>query len=373
MKKMFLLSAFLLMLCAGCTSDNSCTIHGTATFPDPAKDYYAVLVCGKTDVDTCHVENGKFTLKTVRDSRIQQRIRFIDAEGNEVGDGGLFDMMEIVADTRKMTVDFDNLTASGSPLTTAMNEMVLQVYQILEGPGPELDEMVSASEAGDKEKMMEISMRTGQKMDSVLRTNYLAHLDDAVGLQAMTLMAFDLDYEEMVNLLDQGADFIKEDESIAMTLKYKLAPGKQDGKVVFAKVGPDGRLLSQDEQDASACLDYLNGTGRDGYVLLDFWASWCGPCREAIPGVVLLNDTFAPKGLKVIGITVKDKPENSLAAMAELGIDYDQIFDLDGIICSKFPIAGIPHFFLLDPEGDIVCEGHSLREFEHYLQQEYNE
>ncbi len=373
MKKMFLVSAFLPMLCVGCTSDNTCTIQGTVTVPDTAKDYYAVMVCCNNDVDTCLVKNGAFTLKTVQNPHLQQRIRFIDAEGNEVGDGGLFDMMEIVADTRKMTVDFDNLTASGSPLTTAMNEMVLQVYQILEGPGPELDEMISASEAGDKEKMMEISMRTGQKMDSVLRTNYLAHLDDAVGLQAMTLMAFDLDYEEMVNLLDQGADFIREDDNIAMTLNYKLAPSKEDGKVVFVKVEPDGCVISQEEQDASACLEYLNGTGRDGYVLLDFWASWCGPCREAIPEVIQLNSTFSPKGLKVIGITVKDKPENSLAAMAELGIDYNQIFDLDGIICSKFPIAGIPHFFLLNPEGDIVCDGHSLRVFDHYLQQGYNE
>ena len=368
MKKLFLFSASLLMLCVSCTSDNTCTIQGAVTVPDTAKDFYAVMVCCNNDVDTCLVKNGTFTLKTVQNPRLQQRIRFIDAEGNEVGDGGLFDMMEIVADTRKMTVNFDNHTASGSPLTTAMNEMVLQVYQILEGPGSELDEMISASEAGDKEKMMEISIRTEQKMDSVLRTNYLAHLDDAVGLQAMTLMAFDLDYEEMVNLLDQGADFIKEDENIVMTLNYKLAPDKEDGKVVSVKVGPDGRVLSQVEQAASACSEYLNGAGRDGYVLLDFWASWCGPCREAIPEVIRLNNKFAPKGLKIIGITVKDKPEHSLAAMAELGIDYDQIFDLEGILCSYYPIAGIPHFFLLDSKGNIILQGHhNLEEFERYL------
>ena len=296
------------------------------------------------------VKDGAFTLKTVQNPRVQQRISFIDAEGEEVGNGDIFDMMEIVADTRKMTVDFNTQQSSGSPLTAEMNDMIHEVYQLLEGSEPEMDNPMAA-------------------MDSVLRANYLTHLDDAVGLQAMTLMAFNLDYEELVNLLDQGADFIKEDENIAMTLKYKLAPSKEDGKVVFAKVGLDGRMLSQDEQNASACLDYLNGTGRNGYVLIDFWASWCGPCREKIPEVVRLHDKYASKGLKVIGITVKDKPENSLAAMSEMSIDYDQIFDLDGILCAKFPIAGIPHFFLLDPKGAIVCEGHSLREFEQYLQQ----
>lgn len=350
MKRNFLLLAFLLMLCAGCASDNTCTIQGTVTVPDPAEDYYAVMICGKNGVDTCLVENGAFTLKTVQDPRTQQRIKFIDAEGKNVGNGDVFDMMEIVADTPKMTVDFDNHAASGSPLTTAMNGMIQKIYQILEGPGPELDDPMAA-------------------MDSVLRANYFAHLDDAVGLQAMRLLSNFLNYEEMMQLLDQGADFIKGDEKISMALTYLLAPSKDDGKVVFVKVGTDGRVLSQEEQEASACLEYLGGAGRDGYVLLDFWASWCGPCREKIPEVIRLYDSFAPKGLKVLGVTVQDKPDNSLAAMAKLGVNYDQIFDLDGILCSKFPFAGIPHFFLLNPQGEIVHEGHNLDKFEQYLQQ----
>ena len=350
MKRNFLLLAFLLMLCAGCASDNTCTIHGTVTVPDPAEDYYAVMICGKNGVDTCLVENGAFTLKTVQDPRTQQRIKFIDAEGKNVGNGDVFDMMEIVADTPKMTVDFDNHAASGSPLTTAMNGMIQKIYQILEGPGPELDDPMAA-------------------MDSVLRANYFAHLDDAVGLQAMRLLSNFLNYEEMMQLLDQGADFIKGDEKMSMALTYLLAPSKDDGKVVFVKVGTDGRVLSQEEQEASACLEYLGGAGRDGYVLLDFWASWCGPCREKIPEVIRLYDSFAPKGLKVLGVTVQDKPDNSLAAMAKLGVNYDQIFDLDGILCSQFPVTGIPHFFLLNPQGEIVHEGHNLDKFEQYLQQ----
>lgn len=332
-----------------CNSDKTCTIHGSVTVPDPAKDYYAVLVCGRSDVDTCLVKDGAFTLKTVQNPRAQQRIRFIDAEGEEVGNGDIFDMMEIVADTRKMTVDFNTQQSSGSPLTAAMNDMIHKVYQLLEGSEPEMDDPMAA-------------------MDSVLRANYFAHLDDAVGLQAMRLLSNFLNYEEIMQLLDQGADFIKGDEKMSMALTYLLAPSKDDGKVVFVKVGTDGRVLSQEEQEASACLEYLEGVGRDGYVLLDFWASWCSPCREKIPEVIRLNDSFAPKGLKVLGVTVQDKPENSLAAMAKLGVNYDQIFDLDGILCSKFPFAGIPHFFLLNPQGNIVLQGHhNLDEFEQYL------
>ena len=85
--------------------------------------------------------------------------------------------------------------------------------------------------------------------------------------------------------------------------------------------------------------------------------------------MIRLNRLFAAKGLKIVGVTVKDKPENSMSAMAEFGIDYDQVFDLEGIICSKYPVMGVPQFFLLDPQGDIVLKGnHNLDEFEAFLE-----
>ena len=129
----------------------------------------------------------------------------------------------------------------------------------------------------------------------------------------------------------------------------------------------DGSVQSRETKDALECLNAFIGQGH--YVLLDFWASWCGPCREEIPNVIKLNEKYAAKGLKVIGVTVKDKQEASLAAIQKLGINYDQIFDLEGIVCGKYPIEGIPHFFLLDPSGEIVLSGHhNLDEFDVYLQ-----
>ena len=120
--------------------------------------------------------------------------------------------------------------------------------------------------------------------------------------------------------------------------------------------------------EATGCLDDFVGKGQ--YVLVDFWASWCGPCREETPNVIRLARKYGDKGLKVVGVTMQDKPEKSLEAIQQLGICYDQIFDLECIICNRFSIQGIPHFFLLDPEGNTVLQGHhNLDQFDAYLQQ----
>lgn len=332
-----LLAFFVLpILCAGCHSENMCTIRGTVSVPDASQPYSVVLLQGGEGIDTCRIEKGAFTLKTRQNPQVQQSIKLIDAEGNDVGDGGIYDMMEIVADTRSMSVNFDTQESSGSPLTAAMNDLIHELDKLLMEGDPEGD--------------------TAGKMDTILRQAWREHSHDAVGLQTMRLLSFHLDYEGMVTLLDEGGDFIREAEDIAMTLKYKLAPLKDEGSVLYVSVSKDGGVVSEKEMDADECLSSLTGDG--GYLLLDFWASWCGPCREEIPNVIRLNRLFAAKGLKIVGVTVKDKPENSMSAMAEFGIDYDQVFDLEGVICAKFPVNGIPHFFLLDPQGNIILTGH---------------
>lgn len=117
----------------------------------------------------------------------------------------------------------------------------------------------------------------------------------------------------------------------------------------------------------SECHDKRIGQGQ--YVLLDFWASWCGPCLDEIPNVIRLNNLFAGKGLRILGVTVRDQPDHSKAAISEMKNNYDQIFDLEGIISARYSVEGVPHFFLLDPQGNVALQGHhNLDEFEQYLQ-----
>ena len=343
--KRILTIVFAALLCLACHSEKTCTIRGTVTVPDATQDYYAFLVQVDSRLDSCLIEDGKFTLHAAQNPERQLRVEIHDAQGKWLNDGSLFDyVMEVIPDTRDISVNIDTNESSASPLTEALHQLIRQ-----------LDEM-----------MMDPSSDFEEKMPSLLKEAYLAHLNDAVGLQALKLLSFDLETDEFIDLVAQGADFIQEDESIQMNLLWRAASDKESGSLEYVCINRDGRVRSRETKDALECLNALIGQGQ--YVLLDFWASWCGPCREEIPNVIKLNAKYAGKGLKVVGVTVKDAPEKSLAAIRELGIDYDQIFDLEGIVCSKYPIEGIPHFFLLDPSGEIVLSGHhNLDEFDAYL------
>ena len=200
--KRLLILLILPLLCAGCHSEKMCSIRGTVTVPDAGQTYSAVLLRGGEGIDTCRIEKGAFTLKTLQDSQVQQQIKLIDDEGNDVGTGELQDRMEIVADTKRMTVDFDKKASEGSPLTAAMNDFIASLDKVLMESSPEVDAFAV--------------------MDSLMRATYQVHGNDAVGLQAMRLLSGFLDYEEMVTLLDEGGDFIREDEGIVMDLTYML-------------------------------------------------------------------------------------------------------------------------------------------------------
>ena len=104
--------------------------------------------------------------------------------------------------------------------------------------------------------------------------------------------------------------------------------------------------------EATGCLDDFVGKGQ--YVLVDFWASWCGPCREETPFVVKAYNDYKDKGLVVLGIAVRDQQPNTQKAMVDMGIYYPQLLDPMIALAREFGVSTIPHLFLFDPDGKIV-------------------
>jgi len=100
--------------------------------------------------------------------------------------------------------------------------------------------------------------------------------------------------------------------------------------------------------------DYV---GKGKYVLVDFWASWCGPCMQEIPNLINVYKKYAGENFDVLGVAVNDKPQNTEQAIEKLGIPYPQIIGAGGEISALYGINAIPHLILFAPDGTIVQRG----------------
>jgi peroxiredoxin len=254
---------------------------------------------------------------------------------------------------------FANSTVKGGPMNVELQKIEAGEKKYDAQLTPLYDKYAIARKAKDKAQMDDLE----KQMDIIDSTktedvygNYLkAHPTSPIAifvLQDYAGYAVDADkIEPLYNKLPEN----EKGYSAGKTLKGQIDIAKLTG------IGkPALEFTQNDTLDKPVSLSNFKGK----YVLLDFWASWCGPCRAENPNVVAAYNKYKGKGFSILSVSL-DQPgakEKWMKAIHDDNLTWTHVSDLkfwDNAVAKEYGIQAIPQNFLIDPDGKIV--GKDLR------------
>lgn len=117
-------------------------------------------------------------------------------------------------------------------------------------------------------------------------------------------------------------------------------------------VGNSSAGEQANDTQAKRSFDLANYQGQ--FVYLDFWASWCGPCRASFPWMNNLQQEFKNNNLKIVSINLDADREDANAFLKEFPADFEVIFDPEGKVAENYELLGMPSSFFFDPKGKLL-------------------
>jgi len=175
--------------------------------------------------------------------------------------------------------------------------------------------------------------------------------DNAIPAFFAPQIMYGLDINQLKDLCAEGTSYYSHPN---MQAPKKLLEG-------MLKRAPGTKFVDIEEADLQGVNHKLSEyVGKDNYVLVDFWASWCGPCRAEMPNVKNAYDKYHAKGFEIVGLSFDQNKEAWEKAVKDMDLNWIHLSDLKGwqtVAGSTYGVMSIPANILVGPDGVIVAEG----------------
>jgi peroxiredoxin len=367
MKKILLASVVLFAL-AACNSKSEkgkFSVTGLLKNAPDQKVYLEEVYFNQKDpeiLDTAELKNGKFTLNGLAVEEGMYRIRL-----DKLNRGFLF-----INDNNNIsfTADLNDVSLNGPSFSTPANSSLKNFISISDSLLKKIQDADAAlnqlHQTGAKQTdSIVVATETVFNNAKETMTAFCFKYADTVKspvLAVFSTTAAPVDLEKIqLPLQKLSQRFPNHNATIALTnmAKQQLVAQQQQkaaqaaqGNIAIGAMAPE--ITMNDVNDKPFSLSQLKGK----YVLVDFWASWCGPCRGENPNVVAAYKQFKDKNFTVLGVSLDKDKASWIQAIKDDGLTWQHISDLkywNSAAVPLYGLTGIPYNVLLDPQGKIIA------------------
>lgn len=228
-----------------------------------------------------------------------------------------------------------------------------QLQDFMTGYQEDIKAVTEDTELTDEQKQQkagEITETAQEKYKAICMDAIKKNRDNSVSVAALQEVYYMLEPDELEKVISSLADSLQTTEFI-QTLTKSLSSKKLTAE---GQKFTDFTIVQDPENEEASTVKFSDYAGQGKYLLVDFWASWCGPCKAEIPNIANVWKKYAGEDFEVLSIAVWDKPEATRMAALEEGIDWKQIINAQAIPTDIYGIEGIPHIMLIGPDGTIL-------------------
>ena len=330
MKKIIVSICTLVVLLAACTSKSSYNVNGS--LPDKAFDgRYIYLINYEDDkkVDSVIITDGKFAFKGSIDTAALYRV--------DVGQGVF---SSFILENAAINID---MTKPYGAKGTSLNESFVKFIEDSEGltnNARNKIEIIRTDNEIDpvqKQVLLEDVYTSYESQIDSLNTQYFnANKNNALGVFVLWQWSELLSADEFESLYNGAGDVVR---------NYKVIQQMNESnnkKKLTAAGMPFVDFTIQNGNIDGTSVSFSDYVGKGKYVLVDFWASWCGPCIQEIPTLKRVYDKYKGDKFELLGVAVWDKRDATLAGIESHGVTWSQIVDAQAIPTDLYGIDGIP-------------------------------